>query len=145
MPEGSRPSDLQKLETEHVRTSERITRLTEAINELENARTLRADAAARLVKYRENRERLEYERWKLEWEIQGPRGAPQADRSSSPTLADATLRPGAERRKEATGGCGELRTRVFPMSSWVRRVALCSTSAALVDASSDPSGRPITD
>ena len=90
MPEGSRPSDLEELETEHVRISERITRLTEAISELENARTLRADAAARLVKYRENRERLEYERRKLEWEIQGPRGAPQAD-ETVPTLADATL------------------------------------------------------
>ena len=104
MPERSRPSDLQKLETEHVRTSERITRLTEAISELENARTLRADAAARLVKYRENRERLEYERWKLEWEIQGPRGAPQAD-ETVPTLADATLdrarRDGKEIRADA--------------------------------------------
>ena len=90
MPERSRPSDLEELETEHVRISERITRLTEAISELENARTLRADAAARLVKYRENHERLEYERRKLEWEIQGPRGAPQAD-GVVPTLADATL------------------------------------------------------
>ena len=76
MANESRPSDrLILLEAKHVRVSERIKRLEEAIGELQSAPILRADAAARLVKYRQHHERLQYERATLEWEIEASHGA----------------------------------------------------------------------
>jgi hypothetical protein len=70
MLDGSRPNDLFELKSEHLRVSERIARLDEAIAELEGAAKLRADAAARLLKYRENHARLGFEQRRLEWEMQ---------------------------------------------------------------------------
>jgi hypothetical protein len=71
MSNESKPSDrLTELEAQHVRVSGRISRVEEAIGELQAAPMLRADAAARLVKYRQHHERLQYERATLEWEIE---------------------------------------------------------------------------
>ncbi len=71
MSNESKPSDrLTELEAQHVRVSGRINRVEEAIGELQAAPMLRADAAARLVKYRQHHERLQYERATLEWEIE---------------------------------------------------------------------------
>src|SRR6476619_2288231 len=80
MSNESKPSDrLTELEAQHVRVSGRINRLEEAIGELQSAPILRADAAARLVKYRQHHERLQYERATLEWELEASNGAPTTD------------------------------------------------------------------
>jgi hypothetical protein len=80
MANESRPSDrLILIEAKYVRVSERINRLEEAIGELQSAPILRADAAARLVRYRQHHERLQYERATLEWELEASNGAPTTD------------------------------------------------------------------
>ena len=71
MADGSRPSDRRtELEKAHNRTSKRITLLEEAIVELEHAKTLKADAVARLASYRRSHARLQYELRTLEWELE---------------------------------------------------------------------------
>ena len=100
MANESRPSDrLILLEAKHVRVSERIKRLEEAIGELQSAPILRADAAARLVKYRQHHERLQYERATLEWELEASqRRACIRCRRADAARRDA--RAGAEREEE---------------------------------------------
>src|SRR5690349_14597149 len=84
MCDGSGPSDpLSEFEAEQVRVSERMKRLEEAIAELEGAATLRADAAARLAKYRQSHERLQFARRTLEWKLQELNSTP--DRTEMPT------------------------------------------------------------
>ena len=91
MANESRPSDrLILLEGQYVRVSERIKRLEEAIGELQSAPILRADAAARLAKYRQHHERLQYERTTLEWEIEASHNALGTDVSGR-TLPDEML------------------------------------------------------
>ncbi len=100
MANESRPSDrLILLEAKHVRVSERIKRLEEAIGELQSAPILRADAAARLVKYRQHHERLQYERTTLEWELEASHGALASDVGVS-DAARRDARAGAEREEE---------------------------------------------
>jgi len=85
MPDGSGPSDpLSELEVEQLRLSERMNRLQEAIAELEGAPTLRADAAARLARYRQSHERLQFARRTLQWKLQELPPTPEADLSEMP-------------------------------------------------------------
>ena len=100
MPNESKPSDrLNELEAQHVRVSGRIARIEEAIGELQAAPILRADAAARLVKYRQHYERLQYERTTLEWEIEASQGVLDAD-GSVRTLPDEMLERARKEKKK---------------------------------------------
>jgi hypothetical protein len=100
MPNESKPSDrLNELEAQHVRVSGRIARIEEAIGELQAAPILRADAAARLVKYRQHYERLQYERTTLEWEIEASQAALGAD-GSVRTLPDEMLERARKEKKK---------------------------------------------
>ena len=100
MANESRPSDRRKeLEAQHVRVSERITRVQQAIGELEGAAILRADAAARLVKYRQSLERLLYERGTLDWEIDASNRALDAD-AQARTLPDEMLERARKEKKK---------------------------------------------
>jgi hypothetical protein len=92
MPDGSRPSDRQmQLETEHLRLSELLNRLQEAIGELERAPFLNADAATRLDKYRQNFTRRQFERRQLELAIHELHGDIDID-DRVPTLYDEMLK-----------------------------------------------------
>jgi hypothetical protein len=73
--DGSGPSDRTELEAEDTRVSERLKRLEEAIGELEGAQRLRPDAAARLAKYRQSHERLQFARSSPDWKLQEPQPA----------------------------------------------------------------------
>ena len=65
------PSDQQIwLKAEHRRLSKLIVDLDEVIGEVESAPFLKRDAAARLGKYRENRERQQHAREAVEAEMQ---------------------------------------------------------------------------
>jgi hypothetical protein len=100
MANESRPSDrLILLEAKHVRVSERIKRLEEAIGELQSAPILRADAAARLVKYRQHHERLRYERATLEWELEASHGTLASDVGVR-TLSDEMLERARKEKKK---------------------------------------------
>jgi serine phosphatase RsbU (regulator of sigma subunit) len=100
MANESRPSDrLILLEAKHVRVSERIKRLEEAIGELQSAPILRADAAARLVKYRQHYERLQYERATLEWELEASDGTLASDVGVR-TLSDEMLERARKEKKK---------------------------------------------
>ena len=100
MANESRPSDrLILLEAKHVRVSERIKRLEEAIGELQSAPILRADAAARLVKYRQHHERLQYERATLEWELEASHDALASDVGVR-TLPDEMLERARKEKKK---------------------------------------------
>ena len=100
MANESRPSDrLILLEAKYVRVSERIKRLEEAIGELQSAPILRADAAARLVKYRQHHERLQYERATLEWELEASHGALATDVGVR-TLPDEMLERARREKKK---------------------------------------------
>ena len=91
MPDGSRPSDRQIwLETEHLRVSELLNRLQEVIGYMERAPSLKADAATRLDKYRQNFKRLQDDRGRLESEIQELHGDLDID-DRAPTLHDEML------------------------------------------------------
>ena len=68
--DGARSSDGTELEAEDTRVWERLKRLEEAIGELEGAQRLRPDAAARLAKYRESHERMQFARRSLDWRLQ---------------------------------------------------------------------------
>ena len=71
MPNRSSPSDRQIwLKAEHRRLSELLDRLAQVIGDLESAPFLKRDAAARLDKYRENRERQQLARKAVEFEMQ---------------------------------------------------------------------------
>jgi hypothetical protein len=100
MSNESRPSGrLILLEAQHVRVSERIRRLEEAIGELQSAPVLRADAAARLVKYRQHHERLQYERTTLEWEIEASHSGLPTDVDVR-TLSDEMLERARKEKKK---------------------------------------------
>ena len=100
MPDGSRPSDRQmQLETEHLRLSELLDRLQEVIGELERAPFLHPDAATRLDKYRQNFTRRQFDRRRLELEIQALHGDLDID-DREPTLHDEMLK---RLRKDETG------------------------------------------
>jgi hypothetical protein len=89
MSNESRPSDRQ-LEAHLGVVSERIRRLEEAIGELQGAAILRKDAAARLVIYRRNYERLQHERRTLELENEMSHRPREPDVSAR-TLPDEML------------------------------------------------------
>ncbi len=93
--EGSRPSDRTELEAEDARVSERLKRLEEAIGELEGAQRLRPDAAARLAKYRESHERLQFARRSLDWKLQ--ESQPAEAKPAGPPMPEKT--PGKKRKK----------------------------------------------
>jgi len=100
MSNESKPSDrLIELEAQHVRVSGRIYRVEEAIGELQAAPILRADAAARLVKYRQHHERLQYERTTLEWEIEASQQALGTD-AGARTLPDEMLEQARKEKKK---------------------------------------------
>ena len=100
MANESRPSDrLILLEGQYVRVSERMKRLEEAIGELQSAPILRADAAARLAKYRQHHERLQYQRTTLEWEIEAAHNALGTDVNGL-TLPDEMLERALREKKK---------------------------------------------
>src|SRR4051812_43263131 len=71
MQDGSTPSDcLTELEAEHLRVSDVLNRVEEAIDLLERAPHLRADAAARLESYRRSVARLHNEKTRLWFKIE---------------------------------------------------------------------------
>ena len=93
--DGAGPSDRTELEAEDTRVSERLKRLEEAIGELEGAQKLRPDAAARLAKYRESHERLQFARRSLDWKLQESQPA-EAEPPKPPTAAKL---PGEKKKK----------------------------------------------
>lgn len=114
MPEDrSRPSDRgTEFKAEHLHVSERIKRLEEAINELEGVKPLRPDAAARLVKYRESHDRLQFQRKTLEWEMRA-HPIPETDSPVPPggfddapvsTVADEMLKQAQKKNRKKRRG-----------------------------------------
>ena len=99
MVEGSGPSDQVELEAEDIRVSERLKRLEEAIGELEAAQRLRPDAAARLAKYRESHERLQFVRSTLDWKLQQPHPQAEPDPTIGPVTEEMPRRPGKKDKK----------------------------------------------
>jgi hypothetical protein len=68
--ESESSGHLRWLEAEHHRVSDILNRLEAIIDDLERAPFLRADAAARLAKYRQSREHHEHQRRRLTLEMQ---------------------------------------------------------------------------
>jgi hypothetical protein len=81
--------------TNLTRVSERLKRLEDAIAELEGAQKLRPDAAARLAKYGESRERLLFARASLDWTLQESQ-PPEAEPANTPTAEEP---PGKKQKK----------------------------------------------
>ena len=107
MPDGSGPSDPPiELEAEQLRLSERMKRLEEAIAELEGAANLRADAAARLAKYRQSHERMQFARRTLEWKLQELLPGSEVDRTETPAADEI---PEPVRKSRNRKGRGWLR------------------------------------
>ena len=93
--EGASFSGRTELEAEEIRVSERLKRLEEAIGELEGAQRLRPDAVARLAKYRESHERLQFARRSLDWKLR--ESQPADAEPANPPIAEKT--PGEKRKK----------------------------------------------